>query len=204
MNSTILAAKGTFVNSEEVKIINLHHQPIKEGSLVMSEADFSLIYVTKDVEFRPIALYALEYGSETVYWDLFLKINSISNPFDIQQGDILMAPNSEFFRTVVLENGEAAEDIFRLVLLEINRARALRSGTNRTVTPKVNRTLDKTSTTDSLKITPTKISIDTDIEKSNQETRKDILGRALTSAVDRGNTTLAKQINKIINCSVER
>ena len=71
---------------------------------------FDLVEITDDYVARPDLVSVKAYGSDD-YTDLICKINGISNPFELNKGDLLVLPAfEELVRFVVVPNREELED----------------------------------------------------------------------------------------------
>lgn len=86
---------------------SLFEKPILDGKVRMTQPTLVFIpdlqvidehIVTSD-EICRIDLISLKYYRDSAYADYILKYNRISNPFSINEGDVLLIPNNEFVTT---------------------------------------------------------------------------------------------------------
>ena len=82
---------------------SLYEKPILEGRIrmtqptLMFQPDINIIdlHVVQSNEVCRVDLIALKYYKDAMYSDYILKYNGISNPFSINEGDVLVIPFNE-------------------------------------------------------------------------------------------------------------
>lgn len=89
MNYFTLANKST-IKSDYLKeeIYNF----LDTTFVIPDEFDFKIIQVTEDYIARPDLISIAAYG-DSDFTDIICKINGISNPFELNEGDILVIPS---------------------------------------------------------------------------------------------------------------
>lgn len=104
MNYFTLANKST-IKSEYLKeeIYNF----LDTTFVMPDEFDFEIVRVTEDYIARPDLISIAAYG-DSDFTDIICKINGISNPFELNEGDILVIPSYDYIS--YFNNIPSAED----------------------------------------------------------------------------------------------
>lgn len=200
INLNILKNKPILIDEHGEEFLDLQFQTLPTN-FYDTEYAFTITLVTKDVEFKPIFLTILSYNSPK-YWDLYLKINEISNPFDIQAGDILITPELRFFNDLILlENESSNTAILNEVIKDKNRERAGKVDKRRatSLTP-VKQSTPRNSLVEQNGTIIVNTQLNTNGIESINSLKKEILKKALEHAKNSGNNLLACQLEKKINC----
>ena len=206
LNSTILNKKPDTAGIDNGNILkDLSYQTLPIN-FYNQEFEFDIILVDKSFEFRPIFIVETTYNNKN-YWDLFLKINRISNPFDIQEGDILITPPFSFFDNLNLSSANNFENVFQNTVKELNKERAGKTDPRRKNKNRPNKNQDEDSSPDddSLNVGDESIKVDSGLEQNidniSTALRNKVLKKALKQAQESGNDVLANQINQAIQCN---
>ena len=70
---------------------------------------YSIYKVPKEFEMRPDLISGAVYN-DSLYAELILKYNGISNPFTIQEGDMILIPSLDSMRTIMAKTSGSAVD----------------------------------------------------------------------------------------------
>jgi hypothetical protein len=195
-NSLILQEKGTRFAEDGTKIVDLFQRNFP--NLIGTPFRFSLFEIDVESEFRPLQISMLNYNGNA-YWDLILKFNGISNPFDIQIGDVLIIPDKDFLDNLLIEvqEDDEIEIDAEIIASLIDDKRLPEDSIKRT---QRKRPTERVRGDDGVQITEQGIQIDISVD--NESPRTDILQRALQRAQEQGNTVLSKRLAKLLQCEL--
>lgn len=201
ITSQILSNKTTTLNEKDnIKYVDLFTENFPDP--FTDSFKFEIVTVDKKTEFKPLVLVQNIYN-RTDFWDIFLKINDISNPFDIQSGDVLIAPDIDYLKNINISPQEEVIDVLNAVTKEINQSRASRNTNKRTKYLNDRRTKPTSGTDDGMNVVNDEVIIDTNLESESQTLKEEILKKALRRSLDDGNTVLSKQIANLLKCEIE-
>lgn len=68
---------------------------------IPKEFDYDIIEITRDYIARPDLVSLTLYGTE-MYADILCKLNGISNPFELNEGDKLLCPEADFMQSFMV------------------------------------------------------------------------------------------------------
>lgn len=195
-NSLILQEKGTRFAEDGTKIVDLFQRNFP--NLIGTPFRFSLFEIDSESEFRPLQVSMMNYNGNT-YWDLVLKFNGISNPFDIQNGDVLIIPDKDFLDNLIIQAEEDDEiEVDAEIITSLIADKRLPDETPKRTQRK--RPTERIRGDDGVRITEEGIQIDVSVD--NESPRAEILQRALERAQEQGNTALSKRLAKLLQCEL--
>lgn len=113
LNYKILENKNIIKNNGEVYIdllsTSFNKSILPKGNLLM---------VNKYYVARPDLISLACYGTDE-YADIICKLNNISNPFELNEEDILFIPDIDYLRNCIINKGKTNSDLIKTVDEEI-------------------------------------------------------------------------------------
>lgn len=113
LNYKILENKNIIKNNGEVYLdllsTSFNKSILPKGNLLM---------VNKYYIARPDLISLACYGTDE-YADIICKLNNISNPFELNEEDILFIPDIDYLRNCIINKGKTSSDLIKTVDEEI-------------------------------------------------------------------------------------
>lgn len=115
INSLLKTKPEIFSETMQEKIIHLGAITFR----IPESVNYSVYKVSKDHIARPDLISRIFYG-EDVYGDFICKVNGISNPFEINEGDIIVVPDltnlnqfmvTDFYDDTINENDKSSKPV---------------------------------------------------------------------------------------------
>lgn len=115
INSLLKQKPTIFSETMQEDIINLGAITFR----IPNSVNYSVYKVSKDHIARPDLISKIFYG-EDVYGDFICKVNGISNPFEINEGDIIVIPGlsdignfmiTDFYDDTINENDKSSKPV---------------------------------------------------------------------------------------------
>lgn len=103
-NKKYINIKSNFDETESVKCIDLLSNTINRD--IFSKENGQLVVVEREYIARPDLISLALYNTDE-YTDIICKINAISNPFELNEGMVLMCPSPGFITSLIKGDPDA-------------------------------------------------------------------------------------------------
>lgn len=191
--SKLLRAKSLFMISTGEMIVDLVRSTFNFGTI---DTSIGPALVNSEEAMRPDLLSNRLYASQD-HWDVLLKFNGISNPFSLDEGEVLLAPSLNSLDKLivpskeVIEKGKEPSKLNEQALLnpksdkDKRRLDSIRTTTTEVVPPNVNLTGAK-----NVKVIDGKVILGGDITQAGQLIANQATSRARVQDQLRNNFNL--------------